>query len=125
MLLGARRRSGVGIVLDALGFDRLLGEHDLVVTGEGQFDWQSLHGKVVAGVAEAALTHGTPIVVVAGQVLVGRRETMGMGIAGCYAVVDSPDRVEEAMTDPFGTLSNRTSRVAATWSPRRRHPGGG
>jgi glycerate kinase len=124
MLLGARRRSGVEIVLEAVGFDGLLRDHDLVVTGEGQFDWQSLHGKVVAGVAEAALGHGTPTVVIAGQVLVGRRETMGLGIAGCYAVVDSPDRVDEAMTDPFGTLSNRTSRVAATWSPRRRHSDG-
>ncbi len=125
MLLGGRRRSGVEIVLQSLHVDDLLRAHDLVVTGEGCFDWQSLHGKVVAGVAEAALAHGTPTVVVAGQVLVGRRETMGLGIAGCYAVVDSPDRVDEALTDPFGTLSDRTARVAATWSPRRRHPGGG
>lgn len=117
MLLGARRVSGVEAVLEAVGFDALLRSHDLVVTGEGCFDWQSLHGKVVAGVAEAALTTGTPTVVIAGQVTVGRRDTMGLGVSGSYAVARTPDEVAAAMLDPVGTLTARAARVAATWSP--------
>ena len=116
-LLGGTRVSGVAEVLEAVGFRELLRAADLVVTGEGCFDWQSLQGKVVAGVAEAALEAATPSVVIAGQALVGRREAMTLGLSGSYAVAETPDQVEAAMTDPVGTLVARAARVAATWSP--------
>lgn len=116
-LLGARRSSGVEEVVRAVGLGDLLAAADLVVTGEGSFDWQSLQGRVVAGVAAAALDVATPCVVVAGQVLVGRREAMTLGLSGSYAVAESPEQVVAAMADPVGTLAARTARVAATWSP--------
>lgn len=119
MLLGGRRVSGVEEVLRTVGFAQLVAAADLVLTGEGSFDWQSLEGKVVAGVAQAALGTGTPTVVIAGQALVGRREAMSLGISGTYAVAETPEQVDAAMADPVGTLEARTRRVAATWSPRR------
>ena len=118
-LLGGRRVSGVGEVLSAVGFRDLLAAADLVVTGEGSFDWQSLQGKVVAGVAATALETATPSIVIAGQTLVGRREAMTLGLSGAYAVATTREQVEAAMADPVGTLAARTARVAATWSPRR------
>jgi glycerate kinase len=118
-LLGGRRVSGVGEVLAAVGFPDLLAAADLVVTGEGSFDWQSLQGKVVAGVATVALETATPSIVIAGQTLVGRREAMTMGLSGTYAVATSREQVEAAMADPVGTLAARAARVAATWSPQR------
>lgn len=120
LLLGGHRVSGVQAVLEAVGFDALVKATDLVVTGEGTFDWQSLRGKVVAGVAEAALARARPTVVIAGQALVGRRDSMALGISGTYAVAENPDQIEAALADPAGTLSRRTERVATTWSPR--HP---
>ena len=117
LLLGGRRVSGVQAVLEVVGFDTLVQATDLVVTGEGTFDWQSLRGKVVAGVAEAALAMATPTVVIAGQALVGRRETMALGICGTYAVAENPAQIAAALADPAGTLSARTARVATTWSP--------
>lgn len=119
MLLGAHRRSGVATVLEALDFSAEVARHDLVVTGEGRYDWQSLRGKVVAGVAEAALASAIPVVVVAGQVMLGRREVMASGVSGAYAVAETPEQVEAAMLDPVVTLAARTRRVAATWSPGR------
>ncbi len=119
MLLGGHRVSGVELVLEAVGFETVLAAADLVLTGEGTFDWQSLRGKVVAGVATAALGHATPTVVLAGQAHVGRREAMTLGVSGCYAVAGSPDEVAAAHADPVGTLTDRAARVAATWSPRR------
>jgi glycerate 2-kinase len=118
LLLGGRRVSGVQAVLDAVGFAPMVHAADLVVTGEGTFDWQSMRGKVVAGVAQAGLADGTPVVVIAGQVQVGRREMMELGISGSYAVAENPDQVAAALADPAGTLSARTARVATTWSPR-------
>ncbi len=119
ILLGGRRVSGVQAVLDAVGFEALAMANDLVVTGEGSFDGQSLRGKVVAGVAKAALAGAKPAVVIAGQITVGRRETMELGISGTYAVAENPEEVAAAMADPAGTLSMRTAQVASTWSPRR------
>lgn len=119
LLLGGRRVSGVELVLDAVGFADVVRGSDLVVTGEGTFDWQSLQGKVAVGVAEAALECGLPSVVIAGQVLVGRRETMGLGISGTYAVAETPAQLDAALLDPVGTLRARTARVARTWSPGR------
>ena len=119
LLLGGHRVSGVQAVLEAVGIDALVQAADLVVTGEGTFDFKSLRGKVVAGVAEAALTRGRPTVVIAGQAQVGRRESMALGINGTYAVAERPDQVAGALADPAGTLSTRTERVATTWSPRR------
>lgn len=118
-LLGGRRVSGVDLVLDAVGFHDVVRGCDLVVTGEGTFDWQSLQGKVAAGVAVAALEAGLPSVVLAGQVMVGRRETMGLGISGTYAVAETPEQVDAALLDPVGTLRARAARVARTWSPAR------
>jgi glycerate kinase len=118
ILLGGRRVSGVQAVLDAVGFESLVKVNDLVVTGEGSFDGQSLRGKVVAGVAQAALAGAKPSVVIAGQTKVGRRETMALGISGTYAVAETPDQLAAALADPAGTLSARAARVASTWSPR-------
>jgi glycerate kinase len=111
--------SGVDAVLDAVGFADLLAAADLLVTGEAVFDWRSLRGTVVAAVAQAALAVAVPSVVLAGQVLVGRRETMALGISGTYAVTDHPARGSELVADPAGTLAARAARVATTWSPRR------
>ena len=118
-LLGGRRVSGVDLVLDAVAFHEVVRGCDLVVTGEGMFDWQSLQGKVASGVAVAALEAGLPSVVLAGQVMVGRRETMGLGISGTYAVAETPEQVDAALLDPVGTLRARAARVARTWSPAR------
>jgi glycerate 2-kinase len=117
--LGARRLSGVDLVIDAVGLRERIADAALVVTGEGCLDWQSLQGKVVAGVAQVALEVATPSVAIAGQVLLGRRETMTVGLSGAYAVATTPEQVEAAMLDPVATLAARTARVARTWSPRR------
>ena len=116
LLLGATRVPGAAAVADAVGLAERVRAADLVVTGEGCFDWQSLRGRVVAEVARAALDVGTPAVVVAGQVLVGRREAQTIGVESAYPVARTPAEVEAALTDPAGTLAARAERVARTWS---------
>ncbi|WP_456824229.1 glycerate kinase family protein [Cellulomonas sp. P5_E12] len=115
-LLGGRLVPGSVFVADAVGLDDLVADHDVVVTGEGRFDWQSLHGKVVSEVASRALAHAVPTVVVAGEVLVGRRELSAAGITSAYAVGETPEQVAEALADPAGSLAARSARVARTWS---------
>ena len=88
-------------------------------TGAGRVDWSTLRGSVVAGVAAATLETGRPCVLVAGECLVGRRETMAVGLAGSYAVAETPREVEAMVADPVATLAGRVARVARTWSPGR------
>lgn len=116
MLLGARRVPGTAAVTAAVGLGERVRAADLVVTGEGSFDWQSLRGKVVAGVAAHAVEAGTPVVVVAGQVLVGRREAQAIGVDAAYPVARTPAEVDAALADPHATLAARAERVARTWS---------
>ncbi|HEY7278574.1 MAG TPA: glycerate kinase [Trebonia sp.] len=66
-LLGARPRPGARLVLDAMGFGAAVADADLVVTGEGSLDEQTLHGKAPAAVAGAARAAGVPVVAVVGR----------------------------------------------------------
>jgi glycerate kinase len=116
MLLGGLRSSGIEAVADAVGLRERIAAADLVVTGEGSLDWQSLRGKVVSGVAALALEAGVPVVAVAGQVEVGRRELLSIGIESAYPVARTPEQVRLALVDPAGTLADRAARVARTWT---------
>ena len=88
---------------------------DLVVTGEGAFDFSSRSGKVPYGVAEVAAEALRPCVAVAGQVLVGSREMRALGIESAYSIVDLVGE-ERAFADPAGALADLAERVARTWS---------
>jgi glycerate kinase len=116
LLLGGRRVAGAQTVLDTVAMTDRLRRSDLVVTGEGRFDWQSLRGKVVAGVARAALETGTPVIVVAGQVQVGRREMAAIGVKSAYPVARTPAEIRAAFADPARALAERAQRVARAWS---------
>ncbi|MGH3655619.1 MAG: glycerate kinase family protein [Micromonosporaceae bacterium] len=116
--LGGTRESGIELVTRLSGLERSLDGADLVITGEGSFDFQSLRGKVVAGVAGLSLAHGVPCVVLAGQVSVGRRELAAAGIAGAYGVADHLGGVAEALRRPEEGLRSLAGRVARQWSPK-------
>ena len=64
---GARLRPGVEVVMDAVGLPQRIAEADLVITGEGSLDEQSLHGKVPAGVLAACELAGVPAAIVCGR----------------------------------------------------------
>ena len=115
-LVGGRLVPGSAFVAEAVGLDARIADVDVVVTGEGRFDWQSLHGKAATEVASRALAHGVPTIVLAGEVLVGRRELSAAGITAAYAVADTPDAVRDALAAPARTLAARAARVARTWS---------
>jgi glycerate kinase len=118
--LGAERVPGIATVLGTVDLVGHIARADLVVTGEGAFDWQSLRGKVVSGVAGAALAQGRGCVVLAGRVDVGKREFLAVGVSGAYAVLDDlRDRglpPQDAFTDPARRLADLAERAARTWS---------
>jgi len=77
---GATLRPGIDVVLDAVGLDAHLAGADLVITGEGRIDSQSLSGKVVVGVARRAARLGVPVVAVVGQAGDGYEGVFDLGV---------------------------------------------
>ena len=98
------------------GLDDLLAEADIVITGEGSFDEQSLRGKVVAGVAAAARDRGVPCLVFAGRVQVGRRGALSAGVTESYSLVEHFQSVDAAMARPEEGLRALAERAARQWS---------
>ena len=118
MLLGGRRASGVQTVLEAVDLPARAARADLLLTGEGCFDGTSLRGKVPKGVAWVAQRAGRPCVVLAGRVMVGRREFSAAGIDAAYALEESAGSLAAAMADPGPRLADLAARVARSWTPR-------
>ena len=112
----AALRPGFDVVAELLGLAAELATADLVVTGEGRFDEQSLRGKAPAGVARLAQAAGIPCFVIAGEVAVGRRELAAAGFDGAYAVVDDAPDESTARADAARWLAVTTNRVARQWS---------
>lgn len=115
LLLGGRQVPGVETIAEITDLERHARETDLVLSGEGAFDFQSREGKVVSGVAAVAGRAVRPCVVLAGQVLVGAREMRSMGVEAAYSMVDVVGR-EAAFAEPYDSLAALAERVARTWS---------
>ena len=112
---GGERVSGAGLVRELSGLDAAIESADLVITGEGSFDWQSLRGKLITAVAESAAARGLPCLVLAGQVSVGRREAAAAGVEAAYSVAEHAGGVEASMADPAGTLAALAEDLAGQW----------
>lgn len=93
-LCGAELVAGSTLVAETLGLDAILDGVDLVLTGEGRFDDQSLHGKVVDAVASRTPA-GVPVVVVAGEVAVPVDQMHAHGITAAFATARGPRTLDE------------------------------
>ncbi|MGW5335965.1 glycerate kinase [Streptomyces bauhiniae] len=92
LLLGARFRAGIEVMLDVLGFAEALARADLVITGEGALDEQTLHGKAPAGVAAAARAAGKEVLAVCGRLTLAPETLRQAGITAAYPLTSlEPD----------------------------------
>jgi len=91
----AALRSGIEAVLDVVDFDAKLDGAELVVTGEGRIDSQSVHGKVISGVAARTAPRNIPLVAIVGCVGDGAEEAYDLGVTALFGV----DRTAKAFAD--------------------------
>ncbi len=115
LVLGATVEPGIALVADAVDLAERAGVADLVITGEGAFDFSSRAGKVPHGVAQVAEEALRPCVVLAGKVLVGSREMRALGIESAYSLVDLVGE-DRALAEPAAALAELAARAARTWS---------
>jgi glycerate kinase len=109
--LGAELRSGIDLVLDALRFEDRLGGVDLVITGEGRMDSQTLGGKGPFGLAMAALDRGIPTVALAGSVGDGEEALMSAGLVAVLPIAPGPVTLQRSMAEAEALLESTAVRL--------------
>jgi glycerate kinase len=113
VFLKGQLKPGVEIVTEAVGLDAAVRDADLVVTGEGRIDGQTVHGKTPMGVAHVARRHGKPVVAIGGSLAVDADAVHAHGIEVVVAAVARPCSVAEALAAGADNLRRAARNLAA------------
>lgn len=109
----ARLRPGVDIVMEAVGLDAQMQDADLVITGEGRIDSQTIHGKTPIGVARIAKRHGKPVIGIAGCLSSDVGVVHAHGLDAVFSVLHRACSVEEAIAEAEANLRLSARNIAA------------
>jgi glycerate kinase len=108
-------------VAEAYGLEQRLWENqwDLLITGEGQVDAQSVQGKLVGQLAALGKAHDVPVVVMAGSIRGDLEELYSAGITSIFSIVEGPISLEQAMEQAPTLLRRRLTDVCRLWRAAR------
>ena len=112
---GAGFRPGIELVAELSGLSDAVQGADLVITGEGRLDAQSLHGKTPMGVAKVARAAGVPVIALAGSLGEGYEQVREVGIDAAFSLAPGPMTLEQACAEAAGQLQARAADIARLW----------
>lgn len=115
-LLGAELRPGIDIVMDAVKLGELIEQADLVITGEGRIDSQTIHGKTPIGVARTAKKHNIPVIGIAGCLSQDCHVVHNYGIDTVFAVVNRSVDLDTAFNEAAQNVELTSRNIAAAYS---------
>jgi len=118
--LGAALRPGIDLVAEATGLDQRLAGADLVLTGEGRTDGQTLSGKVPLGIARRAASHRVPVIVLSGAITADAAALHDQGITALFAIANGPLSLEQAMAGAAELLEQAAAEVVRLFAAGRR-----
>lgn len=113
--LGAQFRAGVEVVAELVGLDAAVRGADLVLTGEGRFDAQTLRGKTPFGVARIAQRHNVPVIVIVGTLGDGYEQMYAHGVDAAFALPSGPMSLEQACSEAPRLLREGAADIARVW----------
>ncbi|MCG7577840.1 MULTISPECIES: glycerate kinase [unclassified Halomonas] len=113
--LNATLTPGIEMIMQQANVDRLLNDADVVITGEGRLDGQSLAGKTPIGVARAAKRQGKPVIVLAGSLGDGWQACTDEGVTAAFALADGLMTLEQALPRTAELLADRCESIARLW----------
>lgn len=116
-LFNAQMRSGVDMILDETGGEKLFDHADLVITGEGRIDAQTLSGKAPAGIAERARSRSIPVVAVCGQNQLPDSSANTLFDA-IYSLTDYEDDIAKCIHNPLPILERIGADIAKRHLPQ-------
>ena len=109
--------SGVSLVMEALQIEALISESDLIITGEGKIDQQTVHGKTIAGIAALGKKHQVPVVVITGKIENGFQKLYDNGVTSVHSIVNAPMNLEGAITSAPYLIESAVSNIIRTIQP--------
>lgn len=115
-LFNTRLQSGIEIVLNAVNIDQHLEKADLVITGEGSIDSQSLRGKTPIGVAKRAKNHNCPVIALAGSITPQQSPLKACGIDAIFSIVPGIVALPTALAQAETNLQNCARNIATLWA---------
>ena len=113
--LNATLTPGIEMIMQQANVALLLNEADVVITGEGRLDGQSLAGKTPIGVARAAKRQGKPVIVLAGSLGDGWQACTDEGVTAAFALADGLMTLEQALPRTAELLADRCESIARLW----------
>lgn len=113
VFLKGRLRPGSEIVADAVGLDETVRDADLVITGEGRIDSQTVNGKTPIGVARVAQRHGKPVIAIGGCLATDASAVHAHGIAATFSTVMRAETVAEVLAGARFNLQSAARNIAA------------
>tara|TARA_B110000902_G_scaffold262632_1_gene339897 strand:+ start:244 stop:1383 length:1140 start_codon:yes stop_codon:yes gene_type:complete len=119
-LFNTELKSGIDIVLDAVDIKQHLASADLVITGEGRIDSQSLRGKTPVGVAKRAKQYDCPVIAVAGSKTQDQTPLNDCGIDAIFSVVPGIVSLEEALQQAEVNLQLCSQNIASVWAMNKK-----
>lgn len=111
---GAQLRQGIEIVTDALQLEKQVADADLVITGEGRIDSQTIHGKVPVGVARVAKRFNKPVIGIAGSLTADVGVVHEHGVDAVFSVIYTVCTLEEALENAEENVRLAARNIAAT-----------
>lgn len=112
---GATLQRGIDLVLDTVGFDQRVGQADLVITGEGRLDGQSIQGKTCMGVARRASRAHVPTVALVGSASDDAGVCLEHGLAAYHTLVSESVTTEQAIAQAGPLLEQLARHVITEW----------
>lgn len=95
--LNGQLLNGIALILQTLKVEEFIKLADLVFTGEGKIDEQTLHGKTISGIASMAKKHKVPVFVLTGKIGDGIDEMYNIGVSAVFSIVNQPMELKEAI----------------------------
>jgi glycerate kinase len=117
--LDATLESGFDMIVALTGVDSALEDADLVITGEGSLDAQSLSGKAPAGIAHRARTRGVPLLAIAGRVQLDETQLAELGVVGHRALIEHAPSLAYAQQHAAELLREQAAELVRSWAASR------
>jgi glycerate 2-kinase len=111
----AKIHSGVEKIIEFIGLEEHLQDADLLITGEGRIDSQTINGKVALGVARKAKKYGVPVIAIVGSIGEGAEIVYNHGIDAIVDIVSEPMTLENALENGISLLEKTSERTMRIW----------
>jgi glycerate kinase len=110
--LGASLKSGIDLILKYSNIEKFIPETDLVITGEGALDKQTLQGKLIKGVCQMAKKYDKPVIAICGALDLNSEELTALGLKAAFSISQGPGSLNDALLSTEKNLTLTAFNIA-------------